>query len=203
MKETASISMATLILPAHVRSAMKSVAQVAAEVPIHKVFEQAILFLFGEIEQTEIKTYARKAGVQFPTYQESIDALAWIVCEAVRTKCTTDNFREFIAEIDFLNTKQVLAVYEKAMQSVKETLVENSPDTEHFVSLDWRLQVEIGRRALRSMRRPHVVVNIKTTKQTETLKITPQGLVELYTTFDAALQACRTSKFRRIQRFIK
>ena len=193
-----------LVLPQHVRSAMKSAAQLAEEeVPIGNVMQDAVEFLFGEIEESDLKAKAREYQVQYTTYQEAIDALSWVICESVRSKLTVDNFREFIAEMDFLNTPEVLAVYQRAISHVKEMLVQVSPTTEHFVSADWRIQVEVARRSLRSIRRPHAVIDIKTTKRSATVELTPQGLIELYQTLDTALQSCRTAKFRRIQRFIK
>lgn len=192
-----------LVLPAHVRASMKSAAQLADDVPIATVMQDAVSYLFGEIDESDVKAKAREYQVQFPTYQEAIYALSWVICESVRSKLTVDNFREFIAEIEFLNTPEVLAVYKDAVARVKDVLIQVSPSTEHFVSADWRLQVEIARRSLRAIRRPHVVVDIKTTKKNCTVELTPQGLLELYKTLDEALQSCRTAKFRRIQRFIK
>ena len=193
-----------LVLPQHVRHAMRSAAQLADdEVPIADVMQDAVEFLFGEIEESDLKSKARQYQVQYPTYQEAVDALSWVICEAVRSKLTVDNFREFIAEMDFLNTPDVLKVYQHASARVKDILIHVAPSTEHFVSADWRIQVEVARRSLRSIRRPHAVLDIKTTKRNTTVELTPQGLLELYQTLDAALQSCRTAKFRRIQRFIK
>ena len=194
----------TLVLPQHVRLAIKSAAQLAdEEVPIGNVMKDAVSFLFGEIDESDLKAKAREHQVQYPTYQEAVDALSWVICESVRSKFTVDNFREFIAEMDFLNTPDVLSVYQQAVTRVKETLIQVSPSTEHFVSADWRIQVEVARRSLRSIRRAHCIVNLQTTKRNTTVELTPQGLLELYQTLDSALTSCRTAKFRRIQRFVK
>jgi len=195
--------MSAIVLPAHVRNAMSSVSQVSDLMEIHQVMKYSMSFLFGEITEEDMKSVCRSSQIPFPTFLEAVDALSWIVCESVRLKLSTDNFREFIADIDFLNTRDVLEVYQQSSNRLRQSLNIVSPEFEKFVSIDWRMQVEVARRSLRNFKRPHVVIDLKTNKNSYNLELTPQGLVQLYETLDAALQSSRTAKFRRIQRFVK
>ena len=195
--------MSVLVLPANVRASMPTVAEVAESAPIHKLAQTAVYYLVGEIAEPDLKKMARTLQIAFPTFLEAINTLSWVLCEAVRCKCTSNQFREFIAEIDFLNTPEILKVYDDSITVIKQCLTTVAPDSDHFRSLDWRLQVEVARRATRSIRRPHVVLNLKTTGNTFILEASPAMLCQLHETLDEALQACRTAQFRRIQRFVK
>ena len=195
--------MSVLVMPQSVRIAMKTVAQAAESVAVHQLVKTAVLYLIGKIGEADLKMRAREAQLPFPTFMETTDCLCWVLCEAVRCKCTTDQFREFIAETGFLNTPQVLAVYNESIELIRKCLVEVSPSADHFVRLDWRVQVEFARRSLRTFKRPHVVMDLKTGKGTVTLEASPAMLVELHDTLENALNSCRTAQFRRIQRFVK
>ena len=195
--------MSSLVMPQGVRHAMRTVASVAESVPVHQLVKTAVLYLIGKLQESDLKSRARNAEVALPTFLETIDCLSWVLCEAVRLKFTTRQFREFIAETEFLNTPEVLGVYDESIDTIRRCLVEVSPGSDHFVRLDWRVQVEFARRSLRSFKRPHVVMNLKTGKETATLEASPEMLAELHDALEAALQSCRTSQFRRIQRFVK
>jgi hypothetical protein len=182
---------------------MQVVAQAAESVAVHQLVRTSVLYLIGRISESDLKVKAREAQVPIPTFLETIDCLCWVLCEAVRCKSTTDQFREFIAQTGFLNTPQVLAVYSDSIGVIRKCLSEVAPDTDHFVRLDWRIQVEFARRALRGFKRPHAVMNLKTTGGEFTVEASPAMLVELHDALDLALQGCRTAQFRRIQRFVK
>jgi hypothetical protein len=190
-------------MPQNVRLSMKVVAQTAESVAVHQLVRTSVLYLIGKISEADLKTKAREAQVALPTFLETIDCLCWVLCEAVRCKCTTNQFREFIAQTGFLNTPEVLAVYSDSIGIISKCLVEVAPDSDHFVRLDWRVQVEFARRALRGFKRPHVVMNLRTGGGEFTLEATPAMLTELHDTLENALQSCRTAQFRRIQRFVK
>ena len=195
--------MSALVMPQNVRTAMKTVAQAAENVAVHQLVKTAVQYLIGKIDESALKSKAREAQLPFPTMMETTDCLCWVLCEAVRLKCSTDQFREFIAETGFLNTPEVLAVYADSIDIIRKCLVEVSPQADHFVRLDWRVQVEYARRTLRGFKRPHVVMNLKTGKGNVTLEATPAMVAELHDTLEDALNSCRTSLFRRIQRFVK
>jgi hypothetical protein len=195
--------MSVLVMPQSVRQSMRVVAQASESVAVHQLVKLAVSYLIGKLTEAELKQKAREAQVPWPTFSETIDCLCWVLCEAVRCKCTTDQFREFVAETGFLNTHQVLTVYDESIGIIRKCLVEVSPGAEHFVRLDWRIQVEFARRALRGFKRPHVVMNLKTGGGTFTVEASPAMLVELHDTLETALQSCRTAQFRRIQRFVK
>jgi hypothetical protein len=195
--------MSVLVMPQSVRQSMKVVAQAAESVAVHQLVRTAVLYLIGKISESDLKSKAREAQLPIPTFLETVDCLCWLLCEAVRCKCTPDQFREFIAETGFLNTPQVLAVYSDSIAIIAKCLVDVAPDSDHFVRLDWRVQVEFARRALRGFKRPHVVMDLKTGSGTFTIEATPAMLAELHDALDGALQSCRTAQFRRIQRFVK
>lgn len=195
--------MSVLVMPASIRKSMSAVAQASESVQVHYLVKTAVFFLIGKISESDLKSRAREAQVPLPTFTEAIDCISWILCEAVRCHCSVDQFREFIAGNDFLNTPQVLQVYEDSIDTIHKCLTKVSPTSDHFISIDWRVQVEYMRRSLRNFRRTHVVMNLKTTKGVTTLEASPDMLVQLHDTLEQALQSCRTAQFRRIQRFVK
>jgi hypothetical protein len=89
------------------------------------------------------------------------------------------------------------------MAIIAKCLTDVAPDSDHFVRLDCRIQVEFALRALRGFKRPHVVMDLKTGSGTFTVEATPAMLAKLHDAIDSALQSCRTAQFRRIQRFVK
>jgi hypothetical protein len=190
-------------MPQSVRQSLKVVAQACESVAVHQLVRTAVLYLIGKLSESDLKSKAREAQLPVPTFLEAVDCLCWVLCEAVRCKCTADQFREFIAETSFLNTPQVLAVYSDSVPVVAKCLAGVAPDSDHFVRLDWRVQVEFARRALRAFRRPHVVMDLRTGSGSFTVEATPAMLAELHDALDGALQGCRTAQFRRIQRFVK
>ena len=195
--------MSVVVMPANVRSSMDAVAQAAESVQVDYLVRTAVFYLIGKKSEADIKHRAREAQVALPTFTEAVDCISWILCEAVRCNCTVDQFREFVAESEILNTPQVLKVYKDSIDTIHKCLTKVSPDSDHFVSLDWRVQVEYSRRSLRQFNRPHVVMNLKAGSTMNTLEITPEMLIKLHDTLDEALQSCRTAQFRRIQRFVK
>lgn len=195
--------MSVLVMPASVRASMASVEQAAENVEVHFLVRTAVFYLIGKITEADLKPRAKDAQVPLPTFTEAIDCLSWVLCEAVRCHCSVDQFREFIAGVDFLNTPKVLQIYEDSIETIRKCLIKVSPTSDHFVSLDWRVQVEYMRRSLRNFKRPHVVMNLKTTGGTATIEATPEMLIQLHDTLEEALQSCRTAQFRRIQRFVK
>ncbi|KAH0803109.1 COMM domain-containing protein 2 [Histomonas meleagridis] len=182
---------------------MKSVEQIAETIPVHQIVKIAVFYVIGKYSENDIKAKAREAQVPLPTFMEAMECLAWTLCEAVRNRCSVDKFREFIAEMEFLNTPEVLQVYGDSIDTIRQCLIQVSPNSEHFISLDWRVQVEFARRSLRQFKRPHVVMNLKTTNGNTTLESTPAMLCQLHDELDEALQSCRTAQFRRVQRFVK
>ncbi|KAK8889466.1 COMM domain-containing protein 2 [Tritrichomonas musculus] len=195
--------MSVLVMPASISKSMSAVEQAAEGVQVHYLVKTAVFFLIGKISESDLKSRAREAQIPLPTFTEAIDCISWVLCEAVRCHCTVGQFREFIAEFDFLNTPQVLQVYQDSIDTIHKCLTKVSPTSDHFVSIDWRVQVEYMRRSLRNFRRTHVVMDFKTTSGIRTLEATPDMLVQLHDTLDEALQSCRTAQFRRIQRFVK
>ncbi|OHS94552.1 hypothetical protein TRFO_39261 [Tritrichomonas foetus] len=195
--------MSVLVMPPSVRASMDAVEQAAESVHVHYLVKTAVFYLIGKLSEADIKYRARESQVALTTFAEAIDCISWILCEAVRCHCSVDQFREFIAESEILNTPEVLQVYEESINTIHKCLNKVSPDSDHFVSLDWRVQVEYMRRSLKQFKRPHVVMNLKTTAGTNTIEATPEMLVQLHDTLDHALQSCRTAQFRRIQRFVK
>ncbi|KAH0787943.1 COMM domain-containing protein 2 [Histomonas meleagridis] len=195
--------MSVLSLTQSVRSGMKSVEQIAETIPVHQIVKIAVFYVIGKYSENDIKAKAREAQVPLPTFMEAMECLAWTLCEAVRNRCSVDKFREFIAEMEFLNTPEVLQVYGDSIDTIRQCLIQVSPNSEHFISLDWRVQVEFARRSLRQFKRPHVVMNLKTTNGNTTLESTPAMLCQLHDELDEALQSCRTAQFRRVQRFVK
>lgn len=196
--------MSVLVMPQSVRASMVDAVATAVEyVEVQHLVKTAVVYLIGKQTDAQLKAKAREAQIPFPTFIESIDCLAWVLCEAVRCKCTTNQFREFIAEIEFLNTPEVLKVYDDSIEIIRQCLFAVAPKSDHYKALDWRVQVEMARRSLRSFKRPHVVLDLNTNEQHYTIEATPAMLVELYETLDKALQSCRTAQFRRIQRFVK
>jgi hypothetical protein len=195
--------MTVLIMPLNVRESMGVVAEAAKSLPVHQLVRTAVFYVIGKLSDVDLKARARQAQVPIPSFTEAINCIAWVLCEAVRCKSTVDQFREFIAEQAFLNTPEVLEVFENSYGLMKKCLVDVAPDADHYVRLDWRCQVEFARRGLRSFKRPHVVMSLRTRTGDYTLEASPSTIVDLHETLDAALQTCRTGPFRRIQRFVK
>lgn len=195
--------MSVLVIPASVRPSLRCVEECGATISVQRMLRIAASYLMGTVSEEDIKQYAKKVNVAYQTLSEAIDALCFVLCEAVRCRCTVRQFREFIAELEYLNTPEVLEVYAEMIDGVREALNRSAHSTDHFVSLDWRVEIEFARRSLRSFRRPKATLDLKTDKKELIFETPPASLVQLYQTLDAALQTCRSSKFRRIQRFVK
>lgn len=195
--------MSVLTIPQSIRTGMESVSQIAETMSISQLFKVSIFYLIGKYDEANIKAKARESQIPLTTFMDAVDCLSWIVCEAVKNNCSADKFREFIAEFEFLNTNEVLELYENAFDTVHQCLQQVAPETDHFISLDWRVQVEFARRSLRQFKRPFVVMDLKTNGGKYTLESTPAMLCQIHDDLEAALNSCRTAQFRRIQRFVK
>lgn len=195
--------MSVLAIPQSVRNGMESVSQMAESMPISQLFKVSIFYFIGKFDESNIKSKAREAQIPLTTFMDAVDCLSWIICEAVKNNCSSNKFREFIAEFDFLNTNEVLELYENAYETIQQCLNQVAPETDHFISLDWRVQVEFARRSMRQFKRPFVVMDLKTNNGKYTIESTPAMLCQMHDDFEKALNSCRTAQFRRIQRFVK
>lgn len=195
--------MTDLVLPLHVKSSLQSIEQVSEMTKIENVFEESIKYLIGEVGAEEIKLDAKKLQINLLTFQECIDTLCWIMCQCVKDRVDLNGFKRFLAGKDFLNNENVIAIYQKYYDIVCSSLSFVTDSKERFVSTEWRLQVEVARRALKNIRRPHVLMNIKTSNNTETVEMTPECVVDVTRTLEDALQSIGSTKFRRIQFFVK
>jgi len=158
----------------------------------------------------KLYTSAAKAlGVEVGQIEAVVEGIAHLFNEASRFQ---------VSEQDFLDTLLVLGFSQEHNQQLKQLYLDNrqevrgiqrgiSVDLPHYVNLDWRLDVQLASRTVKSQLNPVFMLRLDTTTngepQSQFLEADYSNLKHLCDELETALKEIKSAYCRRILRNIK
>jgi hypothetical protein len=107
-----------------------------------------------------------------------IKALTFLFCECTRAKLSESEFNLTILDLNISNDLQnvLLEQYKTNVTRLRQLFVRAEVKTDHLFGIsavpqykdfEWRMEIELDRRNMRQLMRPHYTLNLVTTEQTE------------------------------------
>ncbi|XP_034564735.1 COMM domain-containing protein 2 [Notolabrus celidotus] len=184
--------------------------------------DTAVVAEFGRIaleflrKGTSTRIYegaARKLCVPVEMVQHGVEGLMFLM---------TESSKHMISEVDFLDSVLVLGFGEELNQlllqlylqhhsQIRSVLSQLPTNVPAYQNLEWRLDVQLGSRAVRHQVVPKLTMRLLLTsgcdgtsdQSSRILQTDPSTLLHLISTLEVALAAIKTSHARRILRNIK
>jgi len=194
----------------------------------------------GKVGEKSLQSAATKLGLETKQIKNAVEALAHVLVLCAGGELdSADVVDSFLtAGLDAEVAQAVEKCFAENRTFLRDAVVEAaaesgpSGDIPHYKDLEWRIQVEIGSRALRNQFVPKVLCKLKTTTsrrsavgvdadedvdeedgrgvgdngtevaQSRLLEIPPRDLLQITQTLDEALRVARSSRCRRIMRTV-
>lgn len=194
----------------------------------------------GKVGEKSLQSAASKLGLETKQIKDAVEALAHVLvlCAGgeLDSADVVDSFLTAGLDAEVAQAVEKCFVENRTFlrDAVVEAAAESGPagDIPHYQDFEWRIQVEIGSRALRNQFVPKVLCKLKTTTsrrsadgvdadedvdeeegrgagdngtevvQSRLLEIPPRDLLHITQTLDEALRVARSSRCRRIMRSV-
>jgi len=153
---------------------------------------------------------AQKLGVDANTVQRVVEGISHLFGEASRYMLSDVDFDASLALLAFpesINTmlKELYLAHQKEIRTIQYQLY---PHLEHFVNLDWRLDIQLGSRTLRGpVVDPVFILKLDTANEAEPhthyLQADAPSLRHITSELETALNEVRSSDARRVFRNVK
>lgn len=150
-------------------------------------------------------TASDKLGITPQDLQHVIEALVQLIVEACKNKLSTTKLKDALNNLKF-NEKQaavLLEFYQAKQNDINNTLLAGSVCLPLFKNLDWRIQAEIGSRALPEQLEPSVLLKLSLENcepESMLLKADPGNLVAITHALESALKEATGQHARRVHR---
>lgn len=169
----------------------------------------AVGFIRNGINPKMYQTAASKLEIAVENVRKCVEALMYLMSEMSKALVTEIDFQDSLLMVGFSEelTNTLLRLYLENRDEIRSVLNELSLGLPHYDNLEWRFDVQVASRALKSQTKPVVLLkfDIKDDKKmTSTLLETdPVNLVHMTEVLEKALAEMKTAHARRVTRNIK
>jgi hypothetical protein len=139
-----------------------------------------------------------------------VTVLSYLFSEAAKLGCSETDFKDSLVSFPLgESTKNLLcSAYLSSVERIRSRLEDTSADVPHYADLDWRVDVELASRSLRSQTVPTWMMKLSVKDgngkvQEEIVQTDAVNLNHLYEELSMAFAEERTGYAKRIQRNIK
>ncbi|KAJ3599835.1 hypothetical protein NHX12_033789 [Muraenolepis orangiensis] len=170
----------------------------------------AVEFLKRGINSKVYEGAARKLGFPITTVQHGVEGLMFLLTESCKLMISDIDFKDSVMVLGFspeLN-EILLQLYMKNHDAIRSTLTQLAPSLPSYHNLEWRLDIQLGSRAMRQQVVPMVTMLLHLTTDGPdnrrcALQTDPATLLHLISVLEAALASVKNNRARRILRNIK
>eukprot|EP01104_Vermistella_antarctica_P007038 TRINITY_DN17772_c0_g1_i1.p1 TRINITY_DN17772_c0_g1~~TRINITY_DN17772_c0_g1_i1.p1 ORF type:complete len:232 (+),score=36.31 TRINITY_DN17772_c0_g1_i1:82-696(+) len=156
---------------------------------------------------------ASKLGVEPAAVQAAVEGLSFLMMESSRLLTPPEDFVETVNSLNVGGDEVTQALKKFYLQSRREIrllLEERTPSFAHFNRLDWRLDIQLASRSLRSQTNPIYMLNLDTTLaddpnrvKSTLLQTDHTSLAHITKELEGALAEAKSVHARRIARYVK
>jgi len=154
---------------------------------------------------------AQRLELDADVVEHGVQGLAYLFIEGAKLNIGETSFAASLLDLNFsieLN-EQLYGLYNENSKEIRKILTQLSLDLPHYQNLDWRLDVQLASRSLRSQINPVFILKLETTShssedvQTQYMETDFNNLRHLTNELELALQELKSAHARRIMRNIK
>ncbi|XP_063224041.1 COMM domain-containing protein 2-like isoform X2 [Bacillus rossius redtenbacheri] len=146
---------------------------------------------------------AQKLDVQVESIRGAVEGLVFLLVESCRNELSEQDFRDLVLALGFAegHQQQLSAVYEDKKGDVRSALAQLTLREPHYRDLEWRLDVQLGSRALRQQVTPLVTMKLSLDSGRQVcLQTDPVNLAHAAEVLEGALLESRSQHSRRVAR---
>ena len=169
----------------------------------------AVGFIRNGVNPKMYQTAASKLETPVEKVRKCVEALMYLMSEMSKALVPEIDFQDSLLMIGFSEEliSTLLRLYLENRDEIRSILNELSLDLPHYQNLEWRFDVQIASRALKSQVKPVILMkfDIKDGGRmiSRLLETDPINLVHMTEVLEKALAEMKTSHARRITRNIK
>ena len=169
----------------------------------------AVGFIRNGVNPKMYQTAASKLEMPVDKIRKCVEALMYLMSEMSKALVSEIDFQDSLIMVGLSEelTSTLLRLYLENREEIRSILTELALDLPHFNDLEWRFDVQIASRALKSQIKPVILMKFdiedggKTTSKL--LETDPVNLVHMVEVLEKALAEMKTPYARRITRNIK
>ena len=169
----------------------------------------AVGFIRNGVNPKMYQTAASKLGTPVEKVRKCVEALMYLMSEMSKALVPEIDFQDSLLMVGFSEEliSTLLRLYLENRDEIRSILDELALDLPHYQNLEWRFDVQIASRALKSQIKPLILMkfDIKDGGRmiSKLLETDPINLVHMTEVLEKALAEMKTSHARRITRNIK
>nr|CAD7204405.1 unnamed protein product [Timema douglasi] len=152
------------------------------------------------------QTAAQKLNVSPEVIRNAVDGLVHLLVESCRNKLDEQDFQDSVLALGFSEQQQqtLSTFYHSKKEEIQSALLRPTLDIPHYKDLDWRVDIQLGSRALHHQVTPLVSMKLSLDNgQCVPLQTDPNNLLHMTQVLEQALQEAKGQHTRRIQRTFK
>eukprot|EP00164_Ancoracysta_twista_P003480 GFYU01004642.1.p1 GENE.GFYU01004642.1~~GFYU01004642.1.p1 ORF type:complete len:207 (-),score=41.24 GFYU01004642.1:31-651(-) len=164
----------------------------------------------GENNPKVFRKAAEKLDVDPSMIQYGVKSLSHLFTENAKADVNAARFEDNVLELGVPATvgKMLTECYEENKEAIRQSLEKFKMPLKSYKDLEWRLDIDIASRSLRSQVEPRFLLNLQTedgdgAQQSELLQADYQSLRNVCSELETALAELKVTHTRRVTRFVK
>ncbi|XP_065063471.1 COMM domain-containing protein 2-like [Rhopilema esculentum] len=169
----------------------------------------AVGFIRNGVNPKMYQTAASKLEIAVENVKRCVEGLMFLMTETSKSYVNELDFQDSLMMVGFSEelTSTLLRLYMEHRDEIRSVLQKLSLDLPHYDNLEWRLDVQVASRSMRSQTAPNILLKFTIKdgekKDVKLLQTDPVNLIHLTEVLEQALAEMKTGHARRVTRNIK
>eukprot|EP01108_Squamamoeba_japonica_P003526 TRINITY_DN2848_c0_g1_i1.p1 TRINITY_DN2848_c0_g1~~TRINITY_DN2848_c0_g1_i1.p1 ORF type:complete len:214 (+),score=42.22 TRINITY_DN2848_c0_g1_i1:45-644(+) len=169
----------------------------------------SVQFVTEGFDRTVFMAAANKFGLSPEPLKRALEALAQLLCSAAKASLSELDLQDSLIVLAFKPQvgEIITQFYISNKKQIRNVLSSLSFDLPHYENLEWRLDVVLASRALRSQTKPLFLLKLDTRnvdeKTAHYLEVEPTDLLHITSELESALNELKAAYVRRVVRNVK
>lgn len=164
----------------------------------------------GTVNPKMYNKAAESLGVEVSVVSAAIVGLAQVLLECAKKNLSVSDFAVTVGDLKFSEDqlKSLSLIYQDNIKKIRSDLGTYDMKVEHYLNVDWRLDIQLGSRCLRNHVKPTFVLQLETTTADNKSKIAGlecdyANMKHMVDELEKALAEAGNSHCRRIVTYVK
>eukprot|EP01006_Ploeotia_vitrea_P049393 TRINITY_DN67334_c7_g5_i1.p1 TRINITY_DN67334_c7_g5~~TRINITY_DN67334_c7_g5_i1.p1 ORF type:complete len:293 (+),score=98.09 TRINITY_DN67334_c7_g5_i1:104-982(+) len=160
----------------------------------------------GSLSSSRYAQVAKSVDGEVAQVKTALAALSSLFIQCAKRNVGEADVRKALEELEGMekHAAQVAECYGRQKARLRAVLAgEFAMRLPHYVDLDWRIDVEVGSRALRNQVKPTMMLNLKTTEKDTLLQADYAVAKHVCDELEQAMKQANTAHSRRIIKYIR
>ena len=169
----------------------------------------AVGFIRNGVNPKMYQTAASKLEIAVENVKRCVEGLMFLMTETSKSYVNELDFQDSLMMVGFSEelTSTLLRLYMEHRDEIRSILQKLSLVLPHYDNLEWRLDVQVASRSMRSQTAPNILLKFTIKdgekKEVKLLQTDPVNLIHLTEVLEQALAEMKTAHARRVTRNIK